>query len=501
MPRGANAPDVLSVATDGSGDPSQLPQLVGGRWEPAANGRFRDVIEPATGEILARIPDGDGTDLDAAMERASEAQPEWARRSVADRAGVLKELAGRVAGAAEDLALLDARDNGSPWTEMHADALKGAGAMRYVSGLGHELRGDTIPVGPDTLHYTQLQPWGVVGRITAFNHPTLFACGRLAPALMTGNAVIIKPSELAALGTLALAALAEDLIPPGVLSVLTGGPDLGKAMARHPALRRLSFTGSVATSLKIAEGCAASGVIKSVTYELGGKNPMIVFPDVDPDDAAHAAVRGMAFTRVQGQSCGSTSRLFIHHDLHDEVLDRVVELARGITIGNPVRRDVEMGAMIDIAARDRCLRIIERAQRDGAQLVLGGGIPEGDDFERGAFIEPTVLLEHSHDSELARTEVFGPVLSVYRWKDPDDVVRLANDVRYGLAAAIWTRDIGEALSMANQLDCGYVWINDVAIRYPAVPFGGWKDSGHGLEHGIEELFSFTRTKAVNVRLN
>jgi betaine-aldehyde dehydrogenase len=490
--------DVLTLASVDGVDPAELTHLVGGRWESAASGRVRDVVEPATGRVIARIPDGDGADLEAALQRAEEAQPDWARRSVGERAAVLTELAARVEAAAEDLATVDARDSGSPWTEMHADVFKGAHAIRYVSGLGHELRGDTIPVRPNSLHYTQLQPWGVVGRIITFNHPTLFMCGRLAPALMAGNAVIIKPSERAPLGSLAIAQLAEGLMP-GVLSVLTGGPELGKAMAAHPRLRRLAFTGSVPTALKISTAAAESGVVKTITYELGGKNPMIVFPDVDPEAAAQAAVRGMAFTRVQGQSCGSTSRLLLHDDIHDKVAERVVEIALGIRMGNPVRRDVDMGAMIDLAARDHCLRMVERAQHNGADVITGGRVPVGEEYEGGAFLEPTVLLDSSPDSELATTEVFGPVLSIYRWRDRDEMVRMANDVRYGLTAAIWTSDVTQALETANQLDCGYVWVNDVASRYPGVPFGGWKDSGVGLEHGIEELFSFTRTKAINIR--
>jgi len=493
----SDRPDVLAIAEGASG--VRLPHLSAGRWGSARSGATLDVIEPATGQVLATIPDGDGGDLDEAVNAATVAQREWAALPVAERARALRTLADRVEAEADRFGRIDARDTGSPYSEMRADAVKGANSMRYHAGLGYEMRGDTIPVRSDTLHYTRLQPWGVVARIVAFNHPTLFTLGRLAPALMAGNAIVMKPSELAPLASLAVAQLADDLLPAGLFSVLTGGPQLGAAIARHPELRRLSFTGSVPTALRIAAGAAESGVIKTVTYELGGKNPMIVFPDADLEQAAAAAVRGMNFTRVQGQSCGSTSRLFLHDAIHDEVLDRVRELAGAIVVGDPLDPTIEMGALISTGSRDRCLGIIERAQSEGASLVLGGRSASVSGLDGGAFLEPTILSGSDHSSDLAQNEIFGPVLSVHRWSDRDEVVRQANDVRYGLTGAIWTSDVSEAIRTAEELETGYVWINDVETRYPAVPFGGWKDSGSGLEHGIEELLSFTRTKAVNLR--
>lgn len=488
---------ILAIADGAEGVPAR--QFCGGTWGPAISGRTLDVVEPATGRTLATIPASEGEDLDRAVAAGVAAQRVWAGMPTAERAKAVRTLADRVEAESERFGRLDARDTGSPFSEMRADAVKGANSMRYHAGLAYEMRGDTIPVRPDSLHYTLLQPWGVVGRIVAFNHPTLFTLGRLAPALVAGNAIVMKPSEQAPLASLAVAELAEDLLPEGLFSVLTGGPALGAAIARHPELRRLSFTGSVPTALRIAEGAAASGVIKTLTYELGGKNPMIVFPDADLEAAAAAAVRGMNFTRVQGQSCGSTSRLFLHDDVHDEVLDMVRDIAGRIVVGDPLDPSIEMGALISADSRDRCLGIIERAKRDGADLVLGGSGAKVEGLENGAFLEPTILRGAAHDSDLVQNEIFGPVLSVHRWSDRAEVVRMANDVRYGLTGAIWTSDVSEALRTADELETGYVWVNDVETRYPAVPFGGWKDSGSGLEHGIEELISFTRTKAVNVR--
>lgn len=491
--------DILALAGDRSESPRAVHHLVGGEWRPARSGRTFDVVEPATGRVLAQVPDAGPEDLAEAYELALAGQVAWARTPVVERATILRELSDRVRDEADRLGLVDTRDTGSPIGEMRADAIKGANALRYMAGLGTEMRGDTIPLRPGSLHYTRLEPWGVVGRIIAFNHPVLFTCGRLAPALMAGNAVIVKAADLAPLGSLAIAQLASDLLPAGVLSVLTGGPELGGALVRHPGIRRLSFTGSVPTALRIAAGAAESGVIKTLTYELGGKNPMVVFPDVDVDQVAAAAVRGMNFTRVQGQSCGSTSRLFLHADVHDTVLERILNLTSSIRMGDPTDASVEMGPLIDQASRDRCLGIVRRGEAEGAEVLCGGAAPDRADLAAGAFMEATVVTGAAHDTELVQQEIFGPVLSVHRWTDRDAVVREANDVRYGLTAAVWTNDLSEALRTADELEAGYIWVNDVETRYPAVPFGGWKDSGSGLEHGIEELLSFTRTKAVNVR--
>jgi acyl-CoA reductase-like NAD-dependent aldehyde dehydrogenase len=381
---------------------------------------------------------------------------------------------------------------------MRADAEKGAGTLTEMAGLTAEMKGQTIPVRHGQQHFTTLEPWGVVARIIAFNHPVLFACARSAPALAAGNSVILKPSELAPLGALALAQLADGLLPPGVLSVLTGGPELGAAIVGDPRIRRMSFTGSLATGLKVLAGAAASGVIKTTTLELGGKNPIIVCDDANIDAAADAVVRGMNFTRVQGQSCGSTSRLLVHRDVHRALLDRVVDRVKRIRIGLPTEDDVEMGALISRAAQERTLAFVERAVVDGGRLVIGGTPPQDPRLAQGAFVLPTIVDDVPPTSELACEEVFGPVLAVMQWHDEREAIRLANDSRYGLTASIWSASLDRAFRMADAIEAGYIWINDVESRYPGVPFGGWKDSGSGLENGIDELISFTRTKTYNV---
>ena len=472
----------------------------GGTWQQPTDAELFPTFEPATGKILGYVPDLSRRHLDMAYDAAITAQPAWAAIAPVERGRLVMELSQRVLDHADTLATIDARDNGSPWTEMHADVVKGARSLSYMAGLALELKGETIPVGHRRLNYTTLEPWGVVARIIAFNHPMLFACARLAPALVAGNAVILKPSELTPISALALAELCDGLIPPGVVSVLTGRGGLGAAIAEHPEIRRVSFTGSIRTALKVSEGAARSGSIKTLTFELGGKNPIIVFPDVDLDRAADAVVRGMNFRRVQGQSCGSTSRLFAHASIKDDLLARVCDRIADITIGLPTDRGAEMGSLISRDSQQRCLALVERAIADGARLVAGGTPPFNDELATGAFMLPTVLDNVDDNSELAQHEVFGPVLAVHEWTDVDDVVRRANDVRYGLTAAVWCNDASTALDVASRLEAGYVWVNDIESRYPAVPFGGWKDSGSGLEHGIEELYSFTRTRAINIAL-
>jgi acyl-CoA reductase-like NAD-dependent aldehyde dehydrogenase len=470
-----------------------------GGWHESVSRRAFETVEPATGRILARVADGGPDDLALALASAEAAFPAWAAMPVASRADLLSELGQRVLDRADALGHLDAVDTGSPITAMTADARKGGSTIRYCAGLVGELKGSTYPWAPGTLHYTTLEPWGVVARITAFNHPLLFACARLAPALAAGNCVLLKPSELAPLGPLALAELASDILPAGVLSVLPGGPSLGQAIASHPSLRRLSFTGSVATGLAVSREAADAGVVKTLTLELGGKNPIIVFPDVDIEEAARAVVRGMNFTRVQGQSCGSTSRLLVHRDIHDALVRRVVALAGAIRIGPPTDPATEMGSLISHQSRDRCVRLVASAVADGGRVVLGGGPAEDPGLRQGAFMEPTIIDGVPRTAVIAREEVFGPVLTVSTWTDRVQAVVEANDSPYGLTASIWTRDLDVALSTASALEAGYVWVNDVETRYLSVPFGGWKDSGTGLEQGLEELLSFTRTRSINVR--
>ena len=457
-----------------------------------------DVHDPASGRLIARLVEAGEDGVERAVRAGEAAFPAWRRTPARDRAALVAELADRIAASAEDLARLDSVDTGNPITAMRADVAKGVRLLREAAGLALEVKGTTFPL--PGVHYTQREPWGVVGRMITFNHPAMFTCARLGPALVAGNCVVLKPSELAPLSTVAIAELTAGILPDGVVSVVTGGPPTGSALVRHPRVRRLSFTGSTATALRIQAAAAESGTIKTVTFELGGKNPIVVFPDVDLDEAAAAVVRGMNYTRVQGQSCGSTSRLVAHSDVAGPLLERVAERAARIRIGPPLDPDTEMGSLISPSARDRCLATIERAVADGARVLAGGAVPDDPALGAGAYMEPTVVDRVRPGSDIADREIFGPVLTAMTFGSEDEAIELANEGPYGLTASVWTRDIDRAFRVVDRIEAGYVWINDVETRFPAVPFGGWKDSGVGAEHGLEEILSFTRVKAVNLRV-
>ncbi len=491
------AQDILDAVA--AGRPPVLGSFIGGVLEaPAADALLIDVLDPATGRLIARIAEAGEEGVTRAVAAAEAAFPAWSAVPARDRGALIAKLARRIEADADQLALLDTLDTGNPLAAMRADVTKGVRLMGDSAGLALQATGTVFPL--PGLHYTRREPWGVVGRMITFNHPVMFACARLGAALVTGNTVVMKASELAPLATLAIAELAAEILPPGVVNVVSGGAATGAAMVRHPSIARISFTGSTATALRIQAAAAASGRMKTLSFELGGKNPIVVFPDVDVDEVAGAIVRGMNYTRVQGQSCGSTSRLVIHESIAEDVLERVVAKAAKIRIGLPAHPQTEMGALISRAARDRCLAAVDQAQADGARLLTGGTVPDAPELAGGFYMTPTVLDRVAPGSRLADEEVFGPVLAALTWREEAEAVALANEGPYGLTAAIWTQDIDRALRMAERIEAGYLWINDVETRFPAVPFGGWGDSGVGLEHGLDELLSFTRVKAVNVRI-
>lgn len=486
-----------SPLTDTTVLPRTLGSFVDGHREDPA-GDLLEVHDPATGRLIGRIGEAGLDGVERAVTAAERTLAEWRRTPARDRAAVVRSLAARITESAEELAMLESLDTGNPLVAMRADIAKGVRQMNEAAGLALEMKGSTYPL--PGLHYTLREPWGVVARMVTFNHPAMFTAARVGTALVTGNAVLIKPSELAPLSALAIAELGVGIVPDGLLNVVVGGPATGAAIARHPRIGRITFTGSTPTALRIQAEAAASGRMKTFTFELGGKNPIVVFPDVDPDEVARAIVRGMNFSRVQGQSCGSTSRLVIHASVADEILERVTALAREIRVGLPTDPETEMGAMITVTARDRCRAMVERAAAAGARVLTGGNAIDTDGLAAGAFLEPTVVDRVPPGSELADTEVFGPVLAALTFETEAQAVALANEGPFGLTAAVWTNEIDRAFRVADAIDAGYLWINDVEKRFPAVPFGGWGDSGVGLEHGIEELLSMTRVKAVNVRL-
>lgn len=487
------------VLADGPSDVVETTgSWIGGAVHGAVDATTIDVHDPATGRLIAHVAEAGQAGVERAVAAAEVAAAAWRTVPARERSTLVSAFADRIAAHADDLARLDSLDTGNPITAMRADVAKGVRSMTDAAGLALQVKGEVLPL--PGLHYTQREPWGVVGRMITFNHPSMFACARLGSAMVAGNSVILKPSELAPLAPLAIAELSAGLLPDGLINAVVGGPATGEALVRHPSVLRLSFTGSTATALRIQRAAADGGRIKTISFELGGKNPIIVFDDVDLDEVAAAIIRGMNFTRVQGQSCGSTSRLVIHKAIARPVLDRVADLVSRIRIGLPSDPTTEMGSLITVAARDRCLAVVDRAVAAGARVLAGGAIPSGPDLAGGAFLQPTVVEDVAPGSELADEEVFGPILAALTFRTEDEALALANAGAYGLTAAVWTNDLDRAFRTVGRLEAGYVWVNDVETRFPAMPFGGWRDSGVGVENGLEEILSFTRLRSVNVRL-
>ena len=470
---------------------------IGGEWCASRAGRTMRTINPATGEVLGEVPWAGEEDVAAAVAAAQRGAAEWRRVPPAERARCLERLAARITDHVDELALMDAVDSGNAISGMRTDMELAAATLRYFAGLVREIKGETIVNGPHHLNYTLRQPYGVVGKINAFNHPFRFCAEKAAAPLAAGNSVVIKQPEQAPLSGLRFGELCADLFPPGVVNVLTGDAVAGSALVRHPGVRRVAFIGSVETGRIVAR--EAADTIKHVSLELGGKNPIIIFPDADPDEAAKLAIRGMNMNR-QGQSCSSTSRVFVHESLHERVVERLVAAAEASAGGSAVGgRLGGRPAHLAGAARPGARATSRRGKAEGARLLTGGGPPEDARLDGGFFIAPTVFDAVTPAMRIAREEIFGPVISVLRWHDYEQLLAEANSLIYGLTAAIVTNDLKLALETADRIEAGYVWINS-AGRYLGAPYGGWKQSGIGREESLDELLSYTQIKNVNVAL-
>jgi 2-formylbenzoate dehydrogenase len=470
---------------------------IGGRAFRSIDGEIVDVVDPATEESVARVPEAAASDVVRAVEAAERAFPAWRRTATRDRARSVRALGGILREHAEEFAFLDAIDGGFPISNMRNDVGWAIELLELFADWALALGGETIPASAEHLHYTLREPFGVVGRIVPFNHPIFFAAGKVAAPLVAGNTVVLKPADQTPLSALRFVELATEVLPPGVLNVVTGRT-AGQALVAHPSVRRLAFIGSDAVGRAIQRGGADVGV-KDVTLELGGKNAMIVLPDADLARAAIGAVNGMNFVGSTGQSCGSNSRILAHQEIAEELTDRIVERLEGLRIGSPLQDETEVGPLISDAQRTRTEDFVAIAKDEGARLRAGGTRPQG--FDRGYFYMPTVFSDVAPRSRLGQEEVFGPVLSVMEVTDVDHALGLANDVEFGLTASIWTEDLRTAHRVARDLDAGYVWVNGSGRHFWGVPFGGTKSSGVGREEGLEELLSFTQTKAVHVFLD
>jgi aldehyde dehydrogenase (NAD+)/betaine-aldehyde dehydrogenase len=471
--------------------------LIGGQFVPAADGQWIESVNPATEVVHGRVPAATAADVERAVVAAEAAQPEWAARSMWERRDTLRQLAEAMRARAAEILPLEAADTGNTIGSLARDVEVAANYLNFFSGLGSELKGEGSPASADGIHFSLRQPYGVVARIVPFNHPFLFAAAHLAAPLMAGNAVIVKTPETSPLSGTVMGEICNAVLPKGLVNIVHGyGRPTGDALVRHPRIWRIGFTGSVATGMAIQRS-AAEVAVKHISLELGGKNPMIVCADADPETVAKAAVGGMNFAWA-GQSCGSNSRLLLHESLHDEVCERIVALVEKIRIGDPLDPASQMGPVNSAGHYQRVLGFVESARTEGARLLTGGERPAGEAFRRGYWLKPTVYANVTPAMRIAREEIFGPILSILKWRTEDEALAIANGTEYGLASGVWTRDLKTAMTMARRLQSGFVWVNTTARHFVGMPFGGWKNSGIGLEECLDELLSYTHNKAVHV---
>ena len=469
----------------------------GGAWHEPKSGRFVDTINPGTGLSLGKVADAGAEDIDAAVAAAKAAFKEWRRVLPLERAKILRRIAEILRQNANELAMIDAADCGNPVREMVSDAMVAAAQMEFFAGFVTEMKGSSIPMGPDVVNFSVREPLGVVGRIIPFNHPFMFCAGKSAAPLAAGNTVIVKPPEQAPLSSLRLAELIGGLLPAGVFNVIPGGREAGQRLASHPDVAMIALIGSVPTGRAVMK--AAADTVKRTMLELGGKNALIAYGDADPDEVAGAVIGGMNFTWC-GQSCGSTSRAFIHENIHDAVIERIKARIAYFKPGIPTDPATTMGAIVSKAQFDRVMSYIDAAKQEGARVIAGGGPPADPALANGFFIEPTVFANVTMSMRIACEEIFGPVLGIFKWSDEAKMLAEVNQVEYGLTASIWTNDLITAHRTAMSVEVGYVWINEYGKHFLGAPFGGFKQSGLGREECLEEMLSFTQEKNIHVKL-
>lgn len=484
--------------------PRALPQVrqtscfIDGEWVPAASGKTFQTVNPATEEVICEVAEGDAEDVDRAVKAARRAfdSGEWRRMDARDRGALILRLANLMEEELDELAALETLDNGKPIRDARAaDVPLAIDCLRYYAGLADKIQGDTIPVRGEYFTYTRREPTGVAGQIIPWNFPMLMVAWKWGPALAAGCTIVMKPAEQTPLSCLRLARLAQKAgIPDGVINVVPGfGPTAGASIVKHPGVDKIAFTGEHLTAQTIMRD--ASQTLKRLTFELGGKSPNIIFADSDLDAAVKGAHFGLFFN--QGQCCCAGSRVFVEERIHDEFVDRIKEMNHQRRVGDPFDPATEQGPQVDKAQFDKIMKYIDLGKKSGADCVTGGKRVG----TQGYFIEPTLFDKVTDDMEIARDEIFGPVMSVLSFKNLEEVVERGNNTFYGLAAAVWTRDITKAHRVANQLRAGTVWVNCYDVFDAAAPFGGFKMSGIGRELGIRGLDSYLETKTVTVALN
>jgi aldehyde dehydrogenase (NAD+) len=474
--------------------------VINGERRPASDAAMLDVVNPATEEVIAQVPSATAADVDAAVQAARAAlDGPWARTSARDRGRALWRLGELLIARADEIAHLETLHNGKPIFESRQIEIPAAAeCFQYYAGWADKVHGETVPIKGNYLAYTLREPIGVVAAIVPWNFPLLLASWKVAPALACGNTVVLKPASQTPLTALSLGQLAlEAGIPPGVLNVITGpGAQVGGALVAHPGVDKIAFTGDTATGREIMRGSADT--LKRITLELGGKSPNIVFPDADLEAAVRGATTGIFYGK--GEVCAAGSRLLVDRSIKDAFLDKLAARTKKMVPGDPLDPKTRLGAVASKTQLERVLRYVDVGRREGATLVAGGermDIGTG----KGYFMQPTVFADVTPAMTIAREEIFGPVLATLEFADVDEAIARANDSMYGLAAAVWTRDIKKAHYVARRLQAGTVWVNTYNVYDTAMPFGGYKQSGFGRELGQHALDAYTQTKSVFVDLN
>ena len=477
---------------------SQHKLLIDGEWVPAASGKTFTTINPATEETLAEIAHGQSEDIERAVRAARKAFADdspWRRMNASDRGRLIWRIADLIEEHADEFAMLESLDNGKPYSIARAaDVPLAADLFRYMAGWPTKIEGTTVPISAlpapgEYLAYTLREPVGVVGQIIPWNFPLLMAAWKLGPVLACGCTVVLKPAEQTPLSALRLGELLlEAGLPAGVVNIVTGFGDAGAALAAHDDVDKVAFTGSTEVGKLIVQ--AAAGNLKKVTLELGGKSPNVVYADADLETAITGAANGIFFNH--GQCCNAGSRLYVQKQIFDDVIGGVAEAAKNIKLAPGTDPDAQMGPLISDEQFEKVLGYLDSGRSDGAEAVVGGG-RLGD---RGYFVQPTVLTNTSNDMKVVREEIFGPVVCAIPFESPDDILPVANDTNYGLAAGVFTRDISKAHRTAKRLRAGTVWINTYHVFDAAMPFGGYKESGWGREMGSQVLNNYLETKSV-----
>ena len=478
----------------------QLPEqklYIDGGYVDATSGETFETINPATGQVITTVQHAGADDVDRAVRSARAGFEIWRELNGTERGRILRRAATLLRDRNEELARLEVLDTGKPFQEAVAvDILSGADALDYFAGLAPGIHGDTFDLGK-SWGYTRREPLGVCVGIGAWNYPIQIACWKSAPALACGNSMVFKPAELTPLTALKLAEIfTEAGLPDGVFNVVQGDHRTGEALVAHPKVAKVSLTGEVGTGKLVMAN--AAGTLKNVTLELGGKSPLIIFDDADIDNAVSAALMANFYT--QGEICSNGTRVFVHEEIHDEFIDRLVTRTSKMKIGDPMDPETHVGALISKQHLDKVLAYIEAGKEAGARVVIGGGRPDDENLRGGYFVEPTVFDACNDDMSIVREEIFGPVMAVLSFRDEDDVVARANDTDFGLAAGVFTRDIQRAHRVVARLEAGTIWVNNYNITPIELPFGGYKQSGIGRENSLTTINHYTQVKSVYVEM-